>query len=222
MKAAPSGPQTFIMLGAGGHAKVLLSLAIACGLQVQGVCDPGLKRSGVVTWRGIRVLGGDEALEQLDCTDVGLINGVGQVVGGSLRQAIYERAVGMGFRFPVLVHPGAIVDASAVLADGVQVMAGVIIQPDVSVGANTIVNTSASVDHDCSVGAHVHIAPGATLCGNIQVADCSFIGAGATVIQGLAIGEYAVVGAGAVMVRNLPARSILLGQAARSRTVSDE
>ena len=218
----PNASQALIMLGAGGHAKVLLSLAIACGLQVKGVCDPALKRSGVVTWRGISVLGGDEALEQLDCSNVGLINGIGQVVGSSLRQAIYERAVGMGFRFPVLVHPRAIVDASAVLADGVQVMAGVVIQPDVRLGANTVVNTRSSVDHDCSVGSHVHIAPGATLCGNVQVADYAFIGAGATVIQGLAIGEYAVVGAGAVMVRNLPARSILLGQTARSRIVPDE
>ncbi|MEW5715669.1 acetyltransferase [Pseudomonas sp. SB113] len=222
MNTKPTEPQSLVMLGAGGHAKVLLSLAISSGLQVQGVCDPELKRSGASTWRGIKVLGGDEVLELLDCTDVGLINGIGQVVGSSLRQSIYERAVGMGFRFPVLVHPSASVDASAQLAEGVQVMAGAVIQADASLGVNTIVNTSASVDHDCSVAAHVHIAPGVTLCGSVQVATGAFIGAGATVIQGLVIGEHAVVGAGAVMVRDLPARGILLGQTARCRTLSDE
>lgn len=222
MTTPPSGSLKLVMLGAGGHAKVLLSLAIARGLEVQGVCDPELHRLGVVEWRGIRVLGGDEVLEQLDCARVGLINGIGQVVGSSLRQTIYERAVDKGFRFPTLVHPTAFVDGAAVLAEGVQVMAGVVIQPDASLGCNTIVNTRASVDHDCRVAAHVHIAPGATLCGNVQVATCAFVGAGATVIQGLVIGEYAVVGAGAVMVRDLPARSILLGQTARSRPVSDE
>lgn len=222
MTPTPDYSLPLVMLGAGGHAKVLLSLAIACGLDVQGVCDPQLHRLGVAQWRGIKVLGGDEALEQLDCACVGLINGIGQVVGSDLRRTVYEQAVARGFRFPVLVHPTALVDGSAVLADGVQVMAGVIIQPDVSLGRNTIVNTRASLDHDCNVAAHVHIAPGATLCGNVQVATCAFIGAGATVIQGLAIGEGAVVGAGAVMARDLPARSILLGQTARSRPVSDE
>ena len=222
MNTGSSESMTLVMLGAGGHAKVLLSLVIASGRQVQGICDPELYRRGIVMWRGIRVLGGDEALEQLDCANVGLINGIGQVVGSNLRQKIYERAVSEGFRFPVLVHPAAFVDGSAVLAEGVQVMAGAIIQPDVKIGSNTIVNTRASVDHDCNVAAHVHIAPGATLCGNVQVSTCAFIGAGATVIQGLVVGEYAVVGAGAVMLRNLPARYLLLGQAPRTRPVSDE
>lgn len=222
MTRAAEGALTLVMLGAGGHAKVLLSLAIARGAEVVGVCDPELYRSGAVTWRGIRVLGGDEALEQLDCARIGLINGIGQVVGSQLRRIVYERAVSKGFRFPALVHPAACVDASVILADGVQVMAGAILQPDVNLGPNTIVNTKASVDHDCHVASHVHIAPGATLCGNVRIATCAFVGAGATVIQGLTIGESAVVGAGAVMVRNLPARSILLGQAARFRTVSDE
>ncbi|WP_082224348.1 acetyltransferase [Pseudomonas trivialis] len=211
-----------VMLGAGGHAKVLLSLANASGLHVIGVCDPELHRLGVFEWRGIAVLGGDEALDQLDRTRVGLINGIGQVVGSNLRQILYESAVSKGFQFPPLVHPAAFVDESAVLGQGVQIMAGAVIQPDVTLGCNTIINTGASVDHDCNVAAHVHIAPGATLCGNVQIDSGAFVGAGATVIQGLALGEYAVVGAGTVMVRDLPADSILLGPTARSRSVPDE
>ncbi|OCW29302.1 acetyltransferase [Pseudomonas aylmerensis] len=219
----PSNPSlNLVMLGAGGHAKVLLSLAKASGLHVIGVCDPELHRSGVLMWRGLTVLGGDDALEPLDRARVGLINGIGQVVGSTLRRTIYELAVARGFLFPPLVHPSACVDESAVLGQGVQVMAGAIIQPDVILGCNTIINTRASVDHDCTVAAHVHIAPGATLCGNVQIGTGTFVGAGATVIQGLMLGEYAVVGAGTVMVRDLAARNVLLGQAARSKFVPDE
>jgi sugar O-acyltransferase (sialic acid O-acetyltransferase NeuD family) len=204
------------MLGAGGHAKVLLSLANASRLHVIGVCDPELHRLGIFEWRGLAVLGGDEVLDQLDRTRVGLINGIGQVVGSNLRRVLYESAVSKGFQFPSLVHPTAFVDESAVLSQGVQIMAGAVIQPDVTLGCNTIINTGASV------AAHVHIAPGATLCGNVQIGSGAFVGAGATVIQGLALGEYAVVGAGTVMVRDLPADSILLGPTARSRSVPDE
>lgn len=203
-----------VMLGAGGHAKVLLSLAQSAGFNVSGVCDPELAHQGVGQWRGIRVLGGDDVLDALDPTAIGLINGIGQLVGSSGRRSIFERLVAKGFCFPVLVHPVAWVDASAVLHEGVQVMAGAVIQSDTEVGPNSIINTHASVDHDCSLGAHVHIAPGATLCGSVRIHDRAFIASGATVIQGRSVGEDAVVGAGSVLVRNLGARLIFLGSAA--------
>lgn len=222
MKAAPNDDLPLVMLGAGGHAKVLLSLAHAAGLNVFGVCDPELAQQGRGQWRGIKVLGGDEALEALDPATVGLINGIGQLVGSTGRRRIFERLKAKGFRFPVLVHPAAWVDVSAVLNEGVQVMAGAVIQADVTVGSNSIINTGASLDHDCCLGAHVHVAPGATLCGSVRVHDRAFIASGATLIQGLTVGEDAVVGAGAVLVRDLAARLILLGPAARNKAVPDE
>ena len=213
---------SLIMLGAGGHAKVLLSLAQAAGLNVSGVCDSELAQQGIDQWRGIKVLGGDDALEAFDPATIGLVNGVGQLVGSTGRRRVFERLIAKGFRFPVLVHPAAWVDASAVLNDGVQVMAGAVIQADATVGPNSIINTGASLDHDCLLGAHVHVAPGATLCGSVRVHDDAFIASGATVIQGLSIGEGAVVGAGAVLVRDLAARLVLLGPAARRQAAPGE
>lgn len=218
MKVIANGSLPLIMLGAGGHAKVLLSLAQASGLNVIGVCDPELAEQGRDQWRGVRVLGGDEALDAFDPASVGLINGIGQLVGSTGRRKVFERLKARGFRFPVLVHPTAWIDPSAVLNEGAQVMAGAVIQADTSVGLNSIINTQASLDHDCYLGAHVHVAPGATLCGNVQVQDRAFIASGATVIQGLTVEEGAVVGAGTVLVRNLAARLMLIGPAARNKT----
>lgn len=222
MTAALNDDLPLVMLGAGGHAKVLLSLVQAAGLSVFGVCDPELARQGCDRWRGVKVLGGDESLDALDPAAVGLINGIGQLVGSTGRRRIFERLKAKGFRFPVLVHPAAWVDASAVLNEGVQVMAGAVIQADVIVGSNSIINTGASLDHDCCLGEHVHVAPGATLCGSVRVYDRAFIASGATAIQGLTVGEDAVVGAGAVLVRDLAARLILLGPAARNKAVPGE
>ncbi|MGY2285380.1 acetyltransferase [Pseudomonas gingeri] len=206
-----------VLLGAGGHAKVLLSLIQASGLELLGVCDPALSLQGVTLWRGIRVLGGDDALDVIDPLSVGLVNGVGQLVGSSGRHSIFVGLKKKGFYFPSLVHPAAWVDSTAVLQEGVQVMAGAVIQADVSIGANSIINTRSAIDHDCCLGADVHIAPGATLCGGVHVGAQAFIATGATVIQGLTVGEGSVVGAGAVLVRNLLARQILLGPTAREK-----
>ncbi len=207
--------QPLILLGAGGHAKVLLSLITALGGELAGVCDPALARAGVPQWRGIPVLGGDEALTAMSQETVGLINGVGQTVGDATRRQLYEKLRSRGFRFPRLVHPMASVAAEARLAEGVQVMAGAVLQADCEIGENTIINTRASVDHDAWIGPHVHLAPGAILCGGVRIGAGAFVAAGATVIQGIEIGDAAVVGAGVAAVRDLPPGQVLLGAASR-------
>ncbi|MCU6433896.1 acetyltransferase [Undibacterium sp. Jales W-56] len=215
MTALHSDILRLIILGGGGHAKVLHALLQACGHPVVGICDPQLSAEGARLWRGIPVLGGDEALECLDPQVYGLINGVGQMPRQNTRRRLYELWREKGFSFPPLVHPFAWISEDTHLSDGVQVMAGAVLQSECVIGMNTIVNTRASVDHDCRIGAHVHIAPGVTLCGGINVAEHAYIGAGATVIQGISIGSDAIVGAGVTCVRNVKPGSVLLGTAMR-------
>lgn len=215
MNVSTASGLPLILLGAGGHAKVMHALVEAAGYSVIGICDPQLASEGVLRWRGIPVLGGDEVLGCIKPATVGLINGLGQLIGSRIRERIFMQMRQAGFSFPVLVHPTAWVAGDVRLAEGVQVMAGAVIQPDCEIGANSIVNTCASIDHDCRIGSNVHIAPGATLCGGVQVEDGAFIGAGAVLIQGLRVGGAAVVGAGVTLTRELSAEQILLGAASR-------
>jgi UDP-perosamine 4-acetyltransferase len=207
-----------ILLGAGGHAKVMLRLAETAGYKVIGVCDPHLAAQPQVEWRGVPLLGGDDALSSLDPASVELINGVGQLVSCRVRAVIYQTMLLKGFRFPSLVHSSAWVSPCVSLADGVQVMAGAIIQPDCEIGENSIINTSASVDHDCFVAENVHIAPGARLCGGVRVGTGAFIGSGAIVLQGVKVGEGAIVGAGVTLTRDLAPRSTRIGAASRIKS----
>lgn len=205
MNRATVSDLPLILIGAGGHARVLQELAQVAGWQFLGVCDPHLASQGETTWQGLAVLGGDAALNGMDPSGVGLVNGIGQLVGSTVRRALHDRFCTAGFTFPTLVHPAAWVSSTAMLADGVQIMAGAIIQPGCRIDSDVIINTRASVDHDCTIGPHVHIAPGATLCGGVHVGEGAFIGAGAVVIQGVRIGAGAVVGAGVTLTRDLDA-----------------
>lgn len=207
-----------VLLGAGGHAKVLLSLIRAAEMEVVGVCDPTLAVRGTKEWRGIKVLGDDEALNAINPNSVGLVNGIGHLVASIARRTVFERFKEKGFSFPVLVHPAAWVDQSSLLNEGVQVMAGAVIQADVTVGVNSIINTGASVDHDCYLGSHIHVAPGATICGHVCLSDLVFVAAGATIIQAINVGESAIIGAGATVVRNLGPGQTLLGASMRNIT----
>lgn len=197
-----------IILGAGGHAKVLLSLIQAAGLEVLGVSAPELLEQGIEHWRGIPVLNfAAHDLIAFPPEQVALVNGVGNQL---VRQKLFEKFKAQGYSFPVLIHPNAWVDASAKLSEGVQVMAGAVIQADACIGNNVIINTQASIDHDCVIEDHVHIAPGAILCGHVQVKQNAFIASGVTVITGICVGERAVAGAGASIVRDISPGHVIL------------
>ena len=207
-----------ILLGAGGHAKVLLALVLAGGYKVVGVCDPQLAAQKQGEWLGVPVLGEDEVLSTIDACSFALINGIGQLVGSRTRAVVFTKMREKGFRFPPLVHPMAWVAPGVSLAEGVQIMAGVIVQPDCVIEENTIINTSASIDHDCIVADNVHVAPGATLCGGVRVGSGAFIGSGAIVVQGLQVGAAAIVGAGVTLTRDLEPRAIRIGAASRTKS----
>lgn len=203
-----------ILLGGGGHARVLLESLRLRSVRVLGITDPNpdTVMTGVV---GIPVLGPDRVILEHDPSEILLVNGLGSVRDTSARKRLFESFVSRGYAFAAVVHPKAIVASTALLAEGVQLMAGAVVQPGVSLRENVIVNTNASIDHDGQIGAHVHIAPGATLSGGVTVRDGAHIGTGAVVIEGITIGAGATVGAGAVVLRDVPEDATVVGNPAR-------
>ncbi|MBO8164299.1 MAG: acetyltransferase [Brevibacillus sp.] len=204
---------TVIVIGGGGHAKVVtesLKLQLA---DIIGFTDIKNKQGDTVL--GVPYLGSDEQIYRYPPDRVMLVNGLGSVADATNRRTLFEMFKRAGYRFATVVHPAAVVSPHAELGEGVQVMAGAVIQAGTVVGPNTIVNTNATLDHDCRVGAHVHLAPGATVCGGVSVGDCAHVGAGATVLQGLSIGTGSVVGAGAVVTRSVPPGKVVVGVPAR-------
>lgn len=203
------GAREAILLGGGGHGRVVRTLAEALGIRVIGVCDPTVAGA---EWFGLPVLGDDAALERYPPGAVLLLNGVGKLPGRDARGRLQARFAARGYEFPVLVHPFAWVAEDAMLAAGVQIMAGAVVQPGCRIGAGSIVNTRGAVDHGCVLGEDVHLAPGAVLCGDVRVEDGAFVGAGAVVLQGRRIGAGSVVAAGAVISRDLAAGETAYGR----------
>lgn len=199
-----------ILLGAGGHAKVLLSLINELSLPILGVSAPELVKEHKSTWRGLKVLGPEDKLIEFNKNDVHLVNGIGQLVNSNNRRRLFEKFTQQGYYFPVLIHPRAYVDPTAILAEGVQVMAGAVIQADSFVGKNVIINTHVTVDHDCKIDDHIHIAAGATLCGNVYVSSDTFIATGSCIAPGINVGEGAVIGAGVSIVRDVASRQLVM------------
>lgn len=203
-----------LVLGAGGHAKVLVGALLRLGLPIRGLLDADPARQGGKVL-GQPVLGGDAYLDGVDPASLLLVNGLGSVALPQARQRLYERFTAKGFQFASVIDPASFVSPDVELAPGVQIMAGAVVQPGCRLEANCIINSRASLDHDCEIGAHAHLAPGVVLSGAVRVGEGSHLGTGAVVIQGCRIGPGSLVAAGAVVVRDVAAGQRVAGLPAK-------
>lgn len=194
---------SLVLVGCGGHARVVLAMMKRLGLAPAGVVDSG-HRSPDARRLGLPLLGDDGWLLGMGAGFAELANGIGGASLPALRRDVYRRFTAAGFRFPPLVHPAAHLDDDAVVGPGAQVMAAAAVQPGTLVGENAIINTGAVVDHDCRIGAHSHVGPGCALSGAVEVGEATLIGVGTSVRQGIRIGSGCVVGAGSVVVSDIP------------------
>ncbi len=195
-----------IVLGGGGHAKVVISTARAAGHAVVGVYDDNPKAWGQSLF-GVPVVGGVDKLA--DHAPAQAIIAIGNA---KLRRELAER---LKLDWFTLVHPRALVDASVKLGPGTVVFAGAIVQPDVTIGAHVILNTGSSVDHDCRIGDYVHISPGAHLAGGITIGDGTFIGPSCGITSGVKIGAGVTLRAGSGVWSDLPDNVTAAGSPAR-------
>ena len=193
-----------IVVGGGGHARVVTDCLRLRNIEVLGVVDHALEPDKVVFDR-IVCLGGDDVIGRYAPDDIRLANGIGSVGDTTRRRDLFERFRARGYRFVTTVHPSAVVAASTDLAEGAQVMAGSVIQAGSNIGMNTIINTGALVDHDCRIGDHAHVAPGAVLSGGVVLDAGVHVGTGARIIQGIRVGAEAVVGAGVTVLDDVDA-----------------
>lgn len=182
---------TLVILGAGGHGRVVADAALATGswARVRGTDrDPARCRGELLP--GVPLLPLDAALA--------LPGAVFHVAIGSAAHREREARPLVG-RLASVLHPDASVSRWAQLGDGCFVAARAVVAPGARLDTGVIVNHGAVVDHDAQVGAFSHIAPQATLGGEVRVGAGVLVGAGACVLPALQLCDGCTIGAGAVV-----------------------
>lgn len=207
-----------IVVGAGGHGRVLADALLLSGRTVLGFVDADVMLHDT-TILGLKVLGDDARLIAGDWPEAELVNGIGGQPGGRVRREVQTRLEAEGRRFTGVRHPAAVVSPFAEVDATAQVLARAVVQAGAVVGAGCIVNTGAVVEHDCTLDPFTHCAPGSILCGDVRIGATCHIGAGAVVREGVTLGDGVVVGAGAVVVDDHAGPALLLGVPARRGNV---
>lgn len=196
-----------VLYGASGHAKVVIDILEANGIQIEYIVDDNPEISELFGYEVRRNTGiYDEAIVAIGSYEI--------------RRKIVE-TIDVG-KYLTAIHPSAIVSPRAVVGRGTVVMQGAIIQSSACIGAHCIVNSGASVGHDCQVADFAHVAPHATLAGNVHVGEGSWIGAGTVVKQGIKIGANSMVGIGSVVVKDIPDNVVAYGNPCRIVRIKDK
>ena len=192
-----------IVIGASGHAKVVISSLLAAGITVAGVYDDDQEKWGC---------------EISKCKVFGPLSMIGDLSGESALMAVGNNNVRKRLvscfeklKWLTVIHPAAYVHPSAIIGAGTVVFAGAVIQPDTIIGKHCIINSGATIDHDCIIGDYVHVAPGTNLAGSVKVGDGAFLGIGSAVIIGVTIGKWSTIGAGGVVINDIPSNAVAVG-----------
>lgn len=207
-------PKT-ILIGAGGHAKVVIDLfRAAAGHDLVGLIDSGPVGTAV---NGATIIGGDDDLPRLRHEGVTHAH---VAIGNNRRRLDLSRQLeAMGFTLANAISPAATLSPSVRLGRGIAIMAGAVVNAESRLDDACILNTRASLDHDGRIGEGAHVAPGCALAGNVTIGRLAFLGVGTCVIPGIEIGEDVVIGAGSCVVHPIPSRTKAYGVPARIVTL---
>ena len=182
-----------MIIGAGGHGKVIADLAVKLGYS--DICFADDHAAGMCM--GFPVVGTTADLEKWNDGATDFVIGIGN---NTVRKKVAQK---FDVNWVSLIHPSAQIALQVSIGRGTVVMAGAVINACAAVGGHCIINTGAVVEHDNVIGDYVHLSPRVTLSGTVTVGECSWLGTGTSVINNVKICSNVTVGVGSVVIRSI-------------------
>jgi sugar O-acyltransferase (sialic acid O-acetyltransferase NeuD family) len=192
-----------IIIGAGGHGRVIADIITLVGDIVIGFLDD--KEPEKLS--EIPYLGTCKDILKYQ-KDAWFIVGIGD---NHTRKEMMES---YQVNWYTAIHPSAVIAHDVSIGAGSAVMANAVINTGSNIGKGVIINTAATIDHDCTISDYVHISPGAHLGGTVNIGPDTWIGIGAVVSNSIEICGKCIVGAGSLVIRNIYQNGIYIGSPA--------
>ena len=132
-------------------------------------------------------------LLHLELLDLQAVNAIGGITNMTVRVEVSDLLNASGFLMPVLIHPSAVVETSAKIGPGSQILAHSYVGSDAILADGVIVNTGAVVSHDCVIGNRCILTNGALLAGHVHLDDGVIISGNSVVHQFSRLGRLAML-----------------------------
>jgi sugar O-acyltransferase (sialic acid O-acetyltransferase NeuD family) len=196
-----------VLIGSGGHCRVIIDTAKRLGLNILGIID--------IDYNGnkeeildVPVIGGISTLSELDPNEVSVNVSIGDNL---IRAKYFKMAKEKGFSTPSIISKTAIISEYATINSGNFINTAAVINAEAEIGENSIINTGVIIEHEVVIGKNCHVCPGVKIGGRVTIGDGAFIGIGTSVIDYVSIGNNAVIGAGSVIIGDVESNSKVVG-----------
>ncbi|WP_370540341.1 NeuD/PglB/VioB family sugar acetyltransferase [Acidovorax sp. ACV01] len=211
MSHSPVVPTGLCVLGFGGHARSVMDVAVAVGIQdflfVDANAAPGETLLGFPT---------QTIFPETLPSGWTVFPAAGS---NARRREQVEWTLRAGWPLATLVSPSASIGVGSSLEPGCFVGHHAHIGPMARVGAGCIVNTGAVVEHEAVVGDFSHVSVKAVIAGRSRIGRLVMVGAGATVLDGLTIVDDVTIGGGGVVHRSIDQTGVYVGVPVRRVSV---
>lgn len=204
-----------VIIGAGGHAKVVADIVEKRGDTILGFLDDNIEKDTIIikNYKVIGDLNNRFSMSILD-NNIEFIIAIGD---NKRRKEIAENTPNI--KFYTAIHPNAQLGLDVNIEEGTVIMANACINSSSKIGKHCIINTGAIIEHDNIIEDYVHISPNASLGGTVKVEECTHIGISATVKNNIKICDNVIIGAGAVVVKNILEKGTYIGLPAKKYNI---
>lgn len=204
--------KNIIVIGAGGHASVIIEILEAMikqgnQIKIHGLLDDNNDKSDFM---------GYKILDKVENANLYANEGTEFVI--AIGNNTIRKNIAMKFKhlkYFISIHPTAIISNRVDINEGTVIMPRAIINSNTKIGRHSIINSGSIIEHDSKIESFTHISPGATLCGGVIVGEESHIGANSTVIQYKSIGKNTIVGAGSTVISDIDSDVVVVGSPAK-------
>lgn len=195
-----------LIIGCGGHAKVITDIANDLGFKNLIYQDVDLEKN---KFMGNKVFH-KEFINYSDYFFVAIgDNFIRQQVTNSFQRK-NPKSVSA-----TLVHPTSYISENCSIGEGSVVMPLCVINSCSQIGKGVIINTRAGIDHDNYLMNFSSIAPGATTGGGVTLGLRSAISIGTIIKHGIKIGDDSIIGASSFLNMDISKNKVVYGMPAK-------
>lgn len=169
--------KSILIIGAGGHAKVVSETAEMMNLKICAFLDEAPKSSSFL---GAPLHSLSDAIKTklYPASEYDAFVAIGN---NQARRKWHETLTTLGYKFPILIHPSAVISKNCHIGEGSIILPNAVVNYDAHIGMGVIINSAAVVEHDCKVGDFAIVNQGAILQGGASIGENGIIEAGCVV-----------------------------------------
>ena len=157
--------RSLLIIGAGGHGKVVAEVARDCGYEEIAFLDDNSNEA----------IGKISEMQKFTSLYKEAFVAIGN---NKVRGEILAQLKIAGYEIPILIHPSAYISRTAKIQSGTVVEPKAIVNTKADIGEGGIISVGAIVDHDTKLEEYVHINAGAVVKADTSVPEYQRVDAG--------------------------------------------